>query len=155
MSLEDKLAANTAALEANTAALNAVAAAWNTLAAQATAIKAGADAGSITKVAAAGVALAEVKPEKAVRAKKAEKPADTEVFEPTTPPAAEPAPAVSENDTKVTYADVSSKVLNLLKTDKPKVMATLAKFNVPNAKTLPESQWAAFLAELDADESLV
>ena len=151
MSLEDKIDALNSAIAANTAATEKLTAAWAALSAQADAVRAGVESGTTTNIAAGGVVVAEVKTRK--KAEKAEKtaPAPTaepEVFEPATPA---PAAPVAENDTKLAYADVAAKVLAMVKTDRAKVMSTLAKFGVENAKLLKEDQWGDFLAELTSE----
>lgn len=167
MSLEEKLAANTAALEANTAALNAVAAAWNTLAGQAATIKAKADTGEVKHVAAAGTVVADLRPAnvegpKTPKATKAEKPAATPAAAVTDTPApaeAAPAEAATASPSKVehdgtpdsvTLEDVQAAVRLKLQEHKEELKAVLAKFGATKASNLDPSKWLDALKAINA-----
>lgn len=161
MSLEEKLAANTAALQLNTAALNNVLEAWNKLAGQATALKAKADSGEVASITAGGVPVAAVKPEapKAPKVEKAEKPAATQ-------PAADPAPAAPaptesasaspsevEHDgtpDAVTLEDVQAAVKKYGSTHRAQVVEILGRFGAAKASQLFHNQYRAALEAINA-----
>lgn len=137
MSIEQTIAANTAALTAQTAAIENLAAMWKLLTANATAIKAG------------GVPLSEKAPDP--------KPAPTpaapvtatptpEVSAPAEPAAASPseAPAVVE------MKDLSAAVTAAATRNRDGLVALLGKHNVKRASELPQDKWAALVLELEA-----
>lgn len=157
MSIEQRIDALHAAMEANTAALNAVAEAWGKLASQATHLQDKVNSGEVSKLAAGGTVVAEVKPEKAAaapKATKAEKPAPT-------PAAADPAPvdpaptesasaSPSDASTTVTLEDVQAALKAKVSDHRDAVVATLAKYGVKKASDLKADQLALALDDLNA-----
>lgn len=74
-----------------------------------------------------------------------------EVKKAATKPKAEPAKTEEETNTgELTYADVSPKLLELAKADRPKVVELLAKFGVAKGSDLKPTQFAAVLEAVEA-----
>ena len=124
MSLENAIQENTAALNALLAALLAGA-------------KVQADQGTTTPVDLAKSKTDEVKP-KAESKPKAE-----------TKPKAEPKPE-PEAPTGPTMDEIAAACVDLIKKDRPALIALLAEFKVKKASELKPDQFAAFKEELDA-----
>ena len=127
------------ALEANTAAVRELVAVWSKLASTAKTVAANVDAGTQTSVTAGNLEIPLTAPKveekkSAAPEVKTEPPKSTE--DGSTPPS------------EITYADVTKVVLSVMKTDKPRVMAAVAKFGAKNAKELKPEQWADFVKEL-------
>lgn len=151
MSLEQELAANTAAIEANTAAVKALHAAWAQLTSQAAAIKAGVAAGEITQIKAGGTVVAKVE-----SAPKAEKPAPTPPAPEMATPAVEvaaPVPATaspSEPPKEVTMEQLSAAVTSAATRNRDGVIKLLSERGVKRASELPKDQWAGIVTVLEA-----
>lgn len=72
--------------------------------------------------------------------------------EPVTAPAPEPTAEtiVVTEAAAVTYDDVSNAITAMFKIDRNRIIATLAKFGVKKGPELDPSEYAAFIAELNA-----
>lgn len=143
MSLEQALAANTAALTAQTAVMSDLVAAWKTLTAQSVALKA-AEAFTIGGAA---------KVEKVADPKPAHTPTAPVTVTPTpevTAPVEAAAASPSEPPAKVEMKDLSAAVTAAATRNRDGLVALLAKHNVKRASELPQDQWAALVAELGA-----
>lgn len=152
MSLEDKLAANTAALEANVAAMQELTAMWAKLTAAAAKVSDGVEAGTIAKITAGGVPVAEV-PQ--APKQKADKPADTPaapVTATTTPTeVAAPAPVTesrSEPPKEATMEQLSAAVTSAATRNRDAVIRLLSERGVKRASELPKDQWADIITVL-------
>ncbi len=145
MSLEQALAANTAAIETQTAALQALADAWNALRAQANNLKlAGCSAADISS---AGVPQTESPQVEAPKASGTNAAAHT-------PGTSDPAPA-EVPPLKAVAAFVDIKVLSAAVTaaatrNRDGLVALLAKYEVKRASEVPEGKWAQLVSELEA-----
>jgi len=159
MSLEQALAAQTAAITDNTTALNALIAAWTKLATQGKNIAQGVENGTVTKTTAGNITIPLAKAEVALPVlDKAE--AKKPVATPPAPVTVTPAPAVetapaevaaaspSEAAEPITYAQVSKAITDGVKVNRDHVLATLAKFGVKKGPELKVEQYVEFLAAL-------
>jgi 3-oxoacyl-ACP reductase-like protein len=142
VSIENSLAALTAALLANAEATAGLTAAWNTLKAKADAIE---KAGKADDVAAAGVPLTE-------KAAAKGKPAAT-------PPAAAPAPAASAAPTTAAASPSEAvadrdTLLELIKakakTHRDEVVAAMGKYGAKRGSEVKDEDLAACVADLQA-----
>ena len=149
MSIEQTIAANTAALTAQTAAMEALVAVYAKLTAQAKNVVAEVQAGKTTAVTLAAEKRIEVAP--------TPKPVDTpvavvtatatpEVTAPAEPAAASP----SEAPTVVEMKDLSAAVTAAATRNREGLVALLGKHNVKRASELPQDKWAGLVAELEA-----
>ena len=127
MSLESAIQENTAAINALLAALLAGA-------------KVQADPGTTTPVDLAKSKTEDVKPKAESKPKAETKPK----AEPKTEPAAAVAP------TGPTMDEIAAACVDLIKKDRPALIALLAEFKVKKASELKPDQFAAFKEELDA-----
>lgn len=146
MSIEQTIAANTAALTAQTAAIDNLAAMWKLLTANATAIKANE---TITTVKAGGVPVIE----KATDPKPAPTPAAPVTVTPTPEASAPAEPAAaspSEAPAVVEMKDLSAAVTAAATRNRDGLVALLGKHNVKRASELPQDKWAALVTELEA-----
>lgn len=149
MSIEQTIAANTAALTAQTAAMEALVAVYTKLTAQAKNVVAEVQAGKTTAVTLAAEKRIEVAP--------SPKPVDTpvavvtvtptpEVIAPAEPAAASP----SEAPTVVEMKDLSAAVTAAATRNREGLVALLGKHNVKRASELSQDKWAGLVAELEA-----
>ena len=123
------------AIQENTAALNAL------LAALLAAAKVQADQGTTTPVDLAKSKTEDVKPKAESKPKAETKPK----AEPKTEPEPEPEPPIGP-----TFDEISAACVELIKKDRPALVALLAEFKVKKAQELKPDQFAAFKEELDA-----
>lgn len=135
MSLEQALAANTAAIKELTAA-------WASLNAQARAISTKVDNGQADKVNIAGVA--EIPLAKVEEKKPAPTPAVAETQ------AAKPEIATAPPSEAPTMAQLSAAVTAAATRNRDGLVAALAAKGVKRAGEIPQDQWAAFIAEVGA-----
>lgn len=175
MSIEQALAAQTAAVKENTAALAALTAAWNSLREQAIQMK----ASGKTVAAAHGVPLSEMpavetpapatkaepKPKAAVKDESAPKaepqveatPADTQPASETAPTVTAESTAAPESPSEATPASTSIDIKQLTAIvtaaatrNRDGLLAVLAKYGVKRASELNPDQWPALAGELEA-----
>ena len=146
MSIEQTIAANTAALTAQTAAIENLAAMWKLLTANAVAAK---TSETVTTIKAGGVPIIE----KATDPKPAPTPAApvTVTLTPEASAPAEPAAASpSEAPAVVEMKDLSAAVTAAATRNRDGLVALLGKHNVKRASELPQDKWAGLVAELEA-----
>jgi antitoxin (DNA-binding transcriptional repressor) of toxin-antitoxin stability system len=133
-----------AVIQENTNTMRELIAVWNKLAGQAKTIDAKVEAGATGEITAGGKPVAEIKPEKAAKAKaepkvEAAAPA-AEPEQPAATPAAEAAPAIA-------IADVNAAIIGLAKAKgRDAAVAVLKEFGVAKAPELKPEQYAAVVA---------
>lgn len=127
-----------AALAANTAAIIGLTEVWGKLAAMGKVIDRKVEAGEQTKTTAGNLEIPLTKVE-------APKPVPT-------PPAAEtvaaPAETVTASPSEITYLQVGQAITDMVKVDRPRAIAALAKFGAKKGPDLKPEQWADFLKEI-------
>lgn len=146
MSLEQALAANTAAIEAQTSALQALADAWNALRAQARKLKtAGCSAADITSagVLQSDAPLVEVSTPTAEISNAPDTNAANEPVMAGAVPFLPDAAIVSINE-------LSAAVTAAATRNRDGLVALLAKYEVKRATEVPEGKWAQLIRDLEA-----
>lgn len=142
MSIEQTIAANTAAITAQTAAITELIGAWKALTANAVACK------TADKVKATGVTVIEKAPDPKSDPTPAPTPVVAEAVTTATPETAKVSP--SDAPAKVEMKDLSAAVTAAATRNRDGLVALLGKHNVKRASELPQDQWAALVVELEA-----
>lgn len=149
MSIEQTIAANTAALTAQTAAMEALVAVYAKLTAQAKNVVADVQAGKTAGVTLAAVKHIEVAPSPkpvATPVAVVTATATPEVIAPAEPAAA----SLSDTPAVVEMKDLSAAVTAAATRNREGLVALLGKHNVKRASELPQDKWAGLVAELEA-----
>ena len=148
MSIEQTIAANTAALTAQTAAIEALVAVYAKLTAQAKNVVSEVQAGKTTAVTLAAEKRIEVAPSPKPEATPAPTPVAVEAAAIASPEIAAASP--SEAPALAEMKDLSAAVTAAATRNREGLVALLGKHNVKRASELPQDKWAGLVAELEA-----
>ena len=148
MSIEQTIAANTAALTAQTAAIEALVAVYAKLTAQAKNVVADVQAGKTTAVTLAAEKRVEVAPSPKPEPTPAPIPVAVEAVAIASPVIAVESP--SEAPVVVEMKDLSAAVTAAATRNRDGLVALLGKHNVKRASELSQDKWAGLVAELEA-----